>query len=298
MDRAAYTVHRIPKQCGGWREILEPNPALKAEQRAILAWLMARRLSPGPYAHAFIRRRSIITHAKPHVGKRVIVCMDIANFFTTIETAMIRHALVREGLRLRDADYLTNVCTVDGSLPQGAPTSPFLANLVFKPLDYRLAGLARAFTHDDRTSYTRYADDLVFSSNNRDLHRIVHPARKLLLEAGFKLNPRKTRVHRNGNRQVITGLVVNRHLNVPRNERRRLRAYLHRLRTASLEGLRPEMPWQSLYGTAAYYHQVDPDLGRRIKHEIRHLEDLSRLATSRSGDATASQTPTPAPKRR
>lgn len=278
MNRSSYILHRIPKRSGGWREILEPIPELKRFQRRILAWLLARKVSMGRYAHGFVRGRSIVTHAKLHAGKKVVVRLDIRDFFPSVSRAMLQSCLLKEGLTLHDAQHIAETCTVDGRLPQGAPTSPFLANLAFKHLDVRLAGLARKFRPGYVGTYSRYADDLVFSSNAPDWHVIVHPVRKIVESAGFKLHPGKTHVMRQHESQAITGLVVNVKANVPREYRRNFRACLHHIRHDA-----SEVDWDVVRGKASFIHQANPVLGRELLRQVNDLKllyDLRKEVTS------------------
>ena len=172
---------------------------------------MARGIGASKYAMAFVKGRSIANNARFHTGKKVVVVVDIKDFFGSITKEQVFYALQKEGISDIDAARIIEICTLDGSLPQGAPTSPLLSNIVFKKLDYRLAGLAGKW--DKRktgTAYSRYADDLTFSSNDVVFHRIfLSVVEKFLDEEGFCINHDKTKIMRNGNRQMVTGVVVN-----------------------------------------------------------------------------------------
>lgn len=279
MERTDYNVFRIPKRSGGWREILEPKPELKAKQRSILAWLMARRIGPSPYAHAFVRKRSILTNALPHVGKRVVVKIDMKDFFPSITEGQVAQALVREGLTGSESRAIAQICTVEGRLPQGAPTSPFLSNLVFKPFDYRLAGIAKAWSKSaSPTAFTRYADDLAFSGNNPRLNLIIHPVRAILDEAGFVINRAKTRVYRASNRQTVTGVIVNSVANVDRKLRRRLRGELHRYKVQLIEDKSPDLDLAALQGQIAHIASVNPGSSRSLRRELDTIRLLAERA--------------------
>lgn len=273
MDRSRYRVYRIPKARGGFREIMEPDADLKSRQRAILRWLMARRIRPSKHAHGFVRRRSTATNASCHVGKKTVVRIDIKDFFPTISERQVAFALSTEGVSRDDARRIAWMCTVDGQLPQGAPTSPFLSNVVFKGMDCRLAGLARAWG----ASYSRYADDLVFSANRDDLNHVYWPVEKILEDEGFAVNAEKFRVYRSGNRQLVTGLVVNSRPNLPRHERRRLRAAIHNAREAIVEGRAAGENLAVLEGKAAYLAGVNPQEGRRALQAVRDVKALLEL---------------------
>jgi hypothetical protein len=275
MERTAYHVFRVPKRRGGWREIAEPNPELKEKQRAILRWLMARRIAPSPYAHAFVVRRSIVTNARPHVGKQVIVRIDLQDFFPSIEEGHVRQALVNEAIAGSTAREIAWLCTIDGRLPQGAPTSPVLSNLVFKPLDYRFAGLARKWDDEFKMiSYTRYSDDLTFSGNHPRLNLIIHPVREILTETGFRINRQKTLVLRRSNRQSVTGVVVNSIPNIGRDLRHRLRGMLHRLKMMLIERKPVECDLPHVQGLIAHIGSINPAAARPLKAELQTIKML------------------------
>lgn len=280
MLRSSYISHRVPKRSGGWREILEPLPELKALQRRILTWLVARRILPGRHAHGFVGGRSILTHARLHAGRRVVIHLDIRDFFPSVSAAVVRSSLIREGLQVSDAQRVADLCTVEGVLPQGAPTSPFLANLAFKRIDLRLAALAQKFRPGFPGTYSRYADDLVFSSDAPDWHVILHPIRKIVEDAGFRLHPRKTHVARSHVAQTITGLVVNHRPNVPREYRRNLRASLHNARKRLLAGEPIGEDFQVLRGKAAFVNQINSALGRELLRQVEDLEALNTFASN------------------
>jgi len=153
-----YHARAIPKRRGGQRVLLIPDPELKKLQRRILGRLL-RRLRAHPAAHGFERGRSIVTNARPHVGRRVVIKLDIVDFFPATTAARIDAYFRRIGWDAAAAALLTRLTTHEGGLPQGAPTSPRLANLVNFAFDARLA---RRVAHR-KGAYTRYADDLTIS---------------------------------------------------------------------------------------------------------------------------------------
>lgn len=278
MDKRRYIIHKIPKKNGEFRIIAEPRPKLKAQQKSILKWLMARRIGPSKYSHAFVKNRSIATNALSHVGKRIVVRVDIKNFFDSITEKQVTQALTREGLSEADAKRIADICTLDGCLPQGAPTSPLLSNLVLKKLDYRLAGLAKNWTEGMRkTTYTRYCDDMVFSSRDTKLNMVLPIVEKFLREEGFEINRAKTKVLRSGSRQIVTGIVVNNKVNVPRLERRRFRAELHNLKQALIEGREKDFNLERLQGKAAFIKGINPDVGKWFVQDVQEIKNLMTL---------------------
>lgn len=244
--------HRwVPKRGGKLRLLEIPKPGLKRLQRKILADIL-NQIPPHPAAHGFRRGRSIITNATTHCGKQVVLRFDLTDFFPSVPAARVARIFRTFGYPETVARLLTGLCTtrlpsdvwnarpnplLDGSdhavwqrlasrhLPQGAPTSPALANLAAFRLDRRLMKLASRLGAD----YTRYADDLTFSGGDelaRRGKRFAVLVAAIAAEEGFTLNYRKTRVLRRGGRQHVTGVVVNVRPNVLRAEFDEIKAIL------------------------------------------------------------------------
>jgi hypothetical protein len=205
------------------RVIHAPDEPLKAVQRAILRRLLAR-LPVSPHAHGFVRGRSVLGAARPHAGKAWVVTFDIRDFFPSVRAAAVEGLAGELGLDPTDAARLVRLTTLRGRLPQGAPTSPALANLAFRRCDARLAGLAGSLGLE----YTRYADDLAFSGGEA-ARRLAPSVRRVLADDGFRLAAEKTRLMPRSARQEVCGLVVNAGVRLPRERRRWLRAVLHDL---------------------------------------------------------------------
>jgi hypothetical protein len=238
---------------GGKRRLLEmPKRRLKEIQRCILHEILDR-VNPHAAVHGFRRGRSVATYAAPHAGRRIVIRFDLRSFFPSVRASRV-HALFRTAGYPPDvARALTGLCTnrvpedvwqllpaeerarTDrhtnrllyraAHLPQGAPTSPALANLCAHRLDCRLDALARSLN----AVYTRYADDLAFSGGEeleRGVRRFQVLVCRVALEEGFTLQTRKSRFMRQGVRQQLAGVVVNVHPNVRRDEYDRLKAIL------------------------------------------------------------------------
>lgn len=221
-----YTAFRLPKRGGGSRLIHSPSDDLKHIQR----WIARRILTRVPLhrdVHGFRPGRSIVTNAEVHVGQPWIVRFDIADFFGSTPATRARTVIARLGYTQALTNAFTRLTTLNGVLPQGAPTSPTLANAVAEPLDRRLAGAAAAF--DAR--YTRYADDVTFSGMGVEapaLRRLVH---RIMLDVGYSPNLEKVKVIPRSGQQRVTGLVVNGpRPTFPRSRRRWLRQEVHYLR--------------------------------------------------------------------
>ncbi|HCE42894.1 MAG TPA: hypothetical protein DET40_05050 [Lentisphaeria bacterium] len=277
MDSRSYRFHRIPKRDGTMRVIAEPVPELKQKQQGILRWLTARGIRPSSYAHGFVTGRSTATHAKLHVSRKVVIKLDLKDFFGSTKSGQVMTALMKAGLTAETAKDITHTCTLNGYLAQGAPTSPFLANIAVKGMDVRLAGLAKKYD----ATYSRYADDLCFSSDNPKLNEMLPAVDFVVKQCGYTLNDKKTRVMRRGRRQIVTGIVVNRKVNIPRRLKRNIRAGLHNVKMALVNG-QPfdEKQYESLKGMAAYFQSVNNDATRGFKQDIREIDRLLEVRSA------------------
>jgi hypothetical protein len=281
-----YVRFTIPKRSGGERAIWAPMPKLKAAQR----WILQNIVEPLPVhgaAHGFLPGRSILTNARPHVGSRLIVNVDLQDFFPTVTWRRVRGVFRKAGYREQVATLLALICTEaprevvpyrgetrfvalgPRCLPQGAPTSPALTNTLCLRLDRRLSGHARKLGY----TYTRYADDLTFSlpatvKGNPRTGQLLGGVKAIVAAEGFRVNADKTAVRRTGGRQQVTGLVVNGTgvPRVPRPVKRQLRAALHNLAQG-----RPLPEGESLArlaGWAAFVQMSEPELGRAMLEQL------------------------------
>lgn len=225
----SYRQFELPKRRGGTRTITTPQKSLKWLQRSLLQ-VLTHLFPRHKCGVGFERGESVVTHAKAHAGKRWVYVVDIQDFFPSITRSRVYGMLRAKPFEASEpiARYLANLVTHDGALPQGAPTSPILANLLCRRMDARLFKWARERGH----TYTRYADDLAFSTNRAgfpeaDRQRIV----EIVEGEGFRVHPEKQRLMPWYGRQLVTGLVVNRKANVPREYVRGLRALLFNVET-------------------------------------------------------------------
>jgi RNA-directed DNA polymerase len=204
MNADSYKIWRIPKRDGGHRVIAEPLPDLKKKQKAILKWLISRGIRASPYAHGFVRGRSTATHARLHAGRKSVLKVDLKDCFGSTKKRLVYNALHKEGIKHETCMEIIEACSLDGSLPQGAPTSPFLVNLALKEMDFRLAGLAKKNILKMEVVYSRYADDLAFSCDDESINHLLPAIDRIVGECGYTLNPKKTRIMRQGRRQEVT----------------------------------------------------------------------------------------------
>ncbi|RMF52312.1 MAG: RNA-directed DNA polymerase [Bacteroidetes bacterium] len=250
-----YTVFHIPKKSGGQREILAPATPLKLIQKKLNQVLQAV-YQPKPSAHGFLPARNIRTNAEPHAGKRYVLNIDLKDFFPSINFGRVRGLFLSKPYNLPDevATVLAQIACYThpedtwqhngkvvrrSYLPQGAPTSPIITNMICAGMDAELQRLAKRC----RATYTRYADDLTFSTTLRtfpeDLAQVVDDTegrkrvflsetlRSIIEKHGFEVNDKKVRLQDRRFRQEVTGLTVNEFPNVRRSFVRQVRAMLH-----------------------------------------------------------------------
>jgi hypothetical protein len=282
---AHYHFRWLKKRGGGWRLIESPKQVLKRVQTQILREILDH-VPPHELAHGFARGRSIVTNARPHVGSRVLVKLDLENFYATVRFSRVAAIFRSLGYSRDAALWLARLTTsslpttlpfpegeatalrpfLGRHLPQGAPTSPALANLSAYALDVRLGGLARSFG----ARYTRYADDLTFSGPERflrSLRTFLPLVGQIVRAERFRVNPRKRRVIRNSQRQTVTGVVVNARVNVSRADYDRLKATLvNCVRQGPAAQNRAGTPdfAAHLCGKIAHVMQLNPDRGNRL----------------------------------
>lgn len=286
-----YTTFQIAKRNGGVRNIDAPHPALKNIQRKLLVAFDAI-AKPSGIAKGYVHGASVVDHAWLHRRQRFVVLADIENFFPSITFPRVRGALLAPPFRLPPevATCIAQLCCKDGVLPQGAPTSPAISNLLCRSLDHRLVELAKK----NRCRVSRYADDICFSTSLSEIPAAIanqvdesYAAAPALINAvasaGFALNHKKFRVISQQNRQLVTGLVVNRGVSLTRRWRRQLRVLLHLVqehgpdKAGSIvkewgKPLGARRPFQSIEqvvrGKAYYAQFVDKKCGRRFSDSL------------------------------
>ena len=282
----------IPKKAGGTRLISAPMPRLKAAQH----WILENVLSLVPLheaAHGFRTDRSIVTNAKPHEGSTVVINLDLKDFFPNVTLPRVYGLFHSLGYSQSVATILSLLCTeppvqnaaLDGEtwhvatgvrhLPQGAPTSPTITNLLCRRLDARLTGIAKKHGY----TYTRYADDLTFSSKSADSRsssrKVLWHVRKVVEEEGFIVHPEKVHTMGPGRRQEVTGLTVNDTCAVPRQDLRAFRSLLHHLETKGPD----HCSWRGstdrilakVDGYSSYLKMVDPQRYTKVCQKAQSL---------------------------
>ena len=241
-----YRQFYIMKSNGKKRLITEPLSNLKLVQN----WILRNILEKCPvsrYAKAYIKGKTLISNAKYHLGQKVVVTLDIKDFFPSISFYSVRNIFHHLGYSLEMSTIIASLCCYRNSLPQGAPTSPYLSNLYMLPVDKRIA----KYLLFRNIRYTRYADDLTFSGTF-DPHRLIHDISSLLFEFGFRINPQKTRVAYQNARQEVTGVIVNSHMQIERDKRKTIRQELYYIKK---------------FGLDSHLARI----GRSKKHYLNHL---------------------------
>lgn len=247
-----YTTFEVPKKCGGVRTISAPEPHLKLLQRRVSDLLQKCQdeinlIQGHPesadrqgIAHGFKPHHTIMTNGRVHVGRRYVFNVDLQDFFGVIHFGRVRAFFIKNknfSLHPKVAEILAHIACFQGKLPQGSPCSPIISNLIAHAMDVRLSQLASSCG----VSYTRYADDLTFSSNMKEFPSAIAkedaqhewvPGKilsKVVAKNGFSFNVKKTRMQYRDSRQEVTGLTVNHKVNVPASYRYTTRAMVDRL---------------------------------------------------------------------
>jgi retron-type reverse transcriptase len=293
-----YRYSWIPKPRGGHRLVEAPKPRLRGVQRAILDGIV-RVITPHEAVYGFRAGRSVVDAARLHVGRAVVLRVDLQSFFASVRAARVAGIFRTVGYPEGVAYTLAGLCThrspndvlaqapTDARdrldlerlrtphLPQGAPTSGALANLAAYRLDVRVSAYARRLG----ATYTRYADDIVLSSDDRAIAHsattVVARLATIAADEGFSLNFRKTRVMTAADRQHVTGIVVNDKLAVPRKEVERLRAILHNCRRdGPATQNRDEHPDFRAYlrGRIAWIASLDASKGARLRGMLEDID--------------------------
>ena len=275
---AHYHFRWVRKRSGGHRLIESPKRTLRGVQEKILREILDR-VPPHAAAHGFTKGRSIHTNAQPHVGRRVVVKFDLDNFYPSVRQSRVVAIYRSLGYSREVGLWLARLTTsaAPGSLklplgesasiwkymprhlPQGASTSPAIANLSAFGLDVRLSGLAEKY----HVTYTRYADDLTFSGDGKfipALREFIPLVEKIVRSEGFQAKRSKRRVIRPSQRQTVTGVVVNTRPNVARPEYDRLKATLHNC---------------VRFGPSTQNHDSHPEFAAHLRGRVAHITKLN-----------------------
>lgn len=286
------------------REISAPAYSLMQVQRRVLSdFLKQHECKIHPSAHGFRtqslsehEKYSIVTNARPHQNSEVVINLDLKDFFSSIKFTRVKRLFDTLGCSKFTAEVFASICCIvspnrTGYLPQGAPTSPIITNLICRELDEKLGNLAQQY----HFTYTRYADDLTFSASSKNLQdleqrtgihvkelskQFLHQVKKVISSEDFPINRKKIHISKSHQRQEVTGIVVNRHLNISRKRLKQFRAVLHKLEHGETENVywgNSIASFPNLYGFASYVAMVNPEKGQKFKLRLKKLRGDGKI---------------------
>lgn len=282
--RKAYSIFRLPKKRGGFRLIAAPSKNMKLVQRWILDNILYK-LNPGEYAHGFIPKKSIITNASVHVGQELVLGIDIKDFFPSITLSRVIGLFRSIGYSEKISISLAELCTFNWRLPQGAPSSPMISNLIAWSMDIKLS----KFCNKRSLKYSRYADDITISGG-KDLPKYKTLIFRKIQEEGFSINWEKVRLHDRGSSQRVTGLVVNDKVTLGREKKKWLRAIVHNIVKNGPEAENRENdPFfkERIFSHLAFAKMVEPDFADSLLDSLKSVDWESydkKLADLKEGE--------------
>lgn len=262
--RGHYRKVQIPKKSGGYRKLSIPDEVLKKIQRQIANVLLIH-MPVSRYAKAYRFGSATLKNAKPHVGKSVVLKLDILHFFDSIRYIDVKNKafpaeIYAENIRI----LLAMLCYYKDFLPQGAPTSPAITNILMYEFDEKVGLWCR----ERGIAYTRYCDDMAFSGDF-DPAEVILFVRLELKNMGFLMNEQKLKIQRSGQQQSVTGIVVNEKLSIPASYRRKLRQELYYCRK---------------FGVAEHLHRIDLEISENT-YRIQLLGKVNYVLQVHPDDA-------------
>ncbi len=275
-----YKTFEIKKKSGGFRKISTPTSSLKIIQRKLNQVLHCV-FHPKIPVHGFALERSIVTNARVHAGQRYVFNIDLKNFFPSIHLGRVRGMFMHIPYELPHAvaTVLAQICCHDEQLPQGAPTSPIISNMLCSKMDSQLRRLAK----EHRCIYTRYADDITFSTSMPKFPvaiatidasmqvQVGHDLGEKIIGNGFEINLSKVRLQTRYQRQEVTGLTVNKFPNVKRSYVRQIRAMLHAWRSLGEVAAERDFWERDAKNKSRSEWKKEPSFRRVVKGKIEFL---------------------------
>lgn len=277
-----YRDFEVAKKNGSKRLISEPLPSLKEIQMWILRNILYK-VPISAFAKAYRPTVSLLENLRFHKNQPKVFTLDLENFFPSIRVEAVENEFLELGYSRIISKLLSRLCTRDGSLPQGAPTSPYLSNLVFKVADAAIA----AYCKEHKIRYTRYADDMSFSGDF-DENKLLQIVTEIIEKMGLRINAKKTKLMTPDMRQTVTGVVVNQKPQIIFHERNQLRQALYYIQKFGFEEHREYKEinqknyLEHLLGKINFVLQINPKDAEFIKYkallfDLKHKQDLKTI---------------------
>lgn len=257
-----YCDYTIPKRNGGVRHISSPTLQLMAIQREILKQILLPKFKAPSCCTGFVKNKNIIDNVKPHLKNIYVLKMDVKDFFPSIKQQQVQKLFETLEYSKKVSSILARLCCRYGSIPQGAPTSPILSNMVMQAVDEKIVQLCDNYNF----VYTRYADDITISSNNEINPDIALQIQKFLAEDGFEVKKEKTHFYGKNSKKIITGVSIS--SGVPKLPRKTKRAWHQEIMMIKKHGILGHMDNISNYdplfiasmlGKISFWKQIEPD---------------------------------------
>ena len=264
-----YKTIKIPKKTTGYRELSVPISTLKYIQKWILKNIL-NLVSVSEHVTGFERNMSIVENAKRHLNKQCVINIDLKDFFPSVKEKMVYSIFYGLGYTKELSYIYTTLCTYKKSVPQGAPTSPKLANLCCKHLDKRIGALCQSYNAD----YSRYADDITISGG-KYIESILKPIKLIVEDEKFQLNDKKTRISYKGQRQEVTGLNLNAgKVTIPKSYKKELQKEIYYCKKYGVSNHLSHIKCnkafykEHLYGKACFIYMVEPLKAKKLLEEL------------------------------
>lgn len=278
---AYYRFYNVKKKKGkGYRQIMEPLPNLKLIQYWILQNILEK-IKPSSYAKAYVKKRGLKQNVRFHVNQPKVFSIDIEDFFPSIKFEDVERIFFNVGYSKEVSNYLAKLCCLKERLPQGAPTSPYLSNLILQDIDNEIA----KYCKNNDIRFTRYADDLTFSGefDENDIYNLVESNLK---KKGFEINKAKTKLMLNSQRQIVTGVVVNDKIQLDKETRKQLRTDIYFIKK---KGLESHMKYKGINGNFYLNYLIGKvSFGLYLNPEDKRLKEYHSILTNIYKEGTTS----------
>jgi retron-type reverse transcriptase len=271
--KLVYKSVKIPKKDGTCRELEIPCEKLKQIQRWILKNILEK-IPASDNANGFCKKKSILTNSMNHLNNECVINMDLHDFFGSVTGCSVYYLFYKMGYTTEISNVLKNLCTYNEHLPQGAPTSPYISNLVFVNADKRLNGLAKKYN----ANYSRYADDISFSGKY-GIANAIPTIIDIIENEGFLINEKKTRINYKYQRQEVTGIVVNG--NKPQVNKKYLKKFKQEIYYCKKFGVQDHLNYihsdkrffkEHMYGKAYYINMINKEFGNSLIQELNKID--------------------------